>query len=567
FDLALIEGQGGAVLDMSRRADAVYARAVYHLTRALAADPRRRDVYSHLFRLHALADRYDEALPMLSGMAAFFPDDPHTWLYLGTAHHRLGQATEAEAAFQQAMELMTPEARAAFEDITLFLRPEELVAYQTDPETVTRRLWGAADPRFLTPENERRLEHYARLTYADLMYRSDDLLLPGWATQRGKIHVRYGVPTQDVVIVGGFQQVLEAFPERDATFTPAEMQQEANLFEIWDYGDFQFVFEDPGRNGEFRLYSPPADLFATVGAGAAAPLDYEIRARETFRRTPERFTFTPPGRAVQLPYRVTTFLSDDGGTDLYVHYGIPVTGSVAAGPDGTLPIPIRTGAFLIDGERDVLVERRRTLYGLRADQVASFDGVQMWVDTQPLRASPGHYTVSLEFEALGGGASAVQRRDVDAPDYRGSRLALSDAMLAYDVQETGETEIPGLVVRHGLAIRPAPWGVFRADRPIFLYFEVYRLGLEGGQSNYQVEARLVPRDEGGGLAGIARRALGGRRRGVGTEAEARGSSADDAQYVVLDAAGQPPGRYILTLRVRDRVTGQSAERETEVMLE
>ena len=55
--------------------------------------------------------------------------------------------------------------------------------------------------------------------------------------------------------------------------------------------------------------------------------------------------------------------------------------------------------------------------------------------------------------------------------------------------------------------------------------------------------------------------------GVGAEAESQGQGPDDAQYVVIDAAGQQPGLYLLTLRVRDRVSGRSVEKTTEVMLE
>ena len=41
--------------------------------------------------------------------------------------------------------------------------------------------------------------------------------------------------------------------------------EEINTYNIWDYGEFKFVFEDPFRTGEYRLYSPRADQ---IGAGA-----------------------------------------------------------------------------------------------------------------------------------------------------------------------------------------------------------------------------------------------------------------------------------------------------------
>src|SRR5690606_24827883 len=202
------------------------------------------------------------------------------------------------------------------------------------------------DPRYLTYYNERKLEHYARLVYADLLYASEDLKLRGWDTERGRILVRYGVPKSDVVLVpgetgsslesvlrdvmkrpGGELALERADTEGDLQMaaqrlmalygSPADMLEEANTYNIWDYGDFRFVFEDPYRNQEYRLYSPSAEQ---VNNGVNPWLnDYVIRARETFRKIPERYVYEAPGRQIQLPYLVTAFKGEEGKADLYVH--------------------------------------------------------------------------------------------------------------------------------------------------------------------------------------------------------------------------------------------------------
>src|SRR5690606_1119214 len=120
--------------------------------------------------------------------------------------------------------------------------------------------------------------------------------------------------------------------------------------------------------------SPPADLFALTGPAAAAVdnMDFERIARETFRETPERYDYEPPGRRIGLPYLVTAFKGDGGLTDVYVHYGIPVADDFDPEAHDVVDLTIQTGAFLISDARDVLVERRRTLYGLNASQVEAF---------------------------------------------------------------------------------------------------------------------------------------------------------------------------------------------------
>ena len=587
FDLETLRSQGIAVLELSRRADKAYEQAVFHLTRALEVDPRRRPVYDEFMRLYALADEWEDARAMLSQMLVYFPEDDATWRYLGLANHRLGEGDASAVSFDEAFEKMSAEERTVFDDITLLLPEAEQDAYATNTEERAGRFWTSEEPRYLTPYNERKLEHYSRLTYADLLYRSDDLSIPGWETERGKIHVRYGVPQSDVVITGDFQEVLEAFGQRgggsidgeapavenalEGGFAPSTGERVAmrsNRFNVWDYGDFKFVFEDPFSNGEFRLYSPPADLFAIAGPGSAAiaNMDYVRIARETFRETPQQYQYQSPGEQIGLPYLVTAFKGTDGRTDLYVHYGIPIAEAFDAAQSELVDVNVKTGAFLISDERDLLVERRRTLYGLKANQVEQYRDVQLWTDTQPMQAPPGTHTVSVEFETVGGGASSVQRRPVEVPDFSSDGLALSSVMLAYAVEETDKARISGSVVRNGLAIKPAPWSVFDHEDPIYVFFEVYSLGLQGGRSDYEVQAEMRPKDTSSGVGRLAKRLFGGRDRGVSTAFPVQSDRRDDAQYVILDAQDQEPGFYTLTLQVTDKTTGRNGRGNNRPLL-
>ncbi len=78
--------------------------------------------------------------------------------------------------------------------------------------------------------------------------------------------------------------------------------------------------------------------------------------------------------------------------------------------------------------------------------------------------------------------------------------------------------------------------LFATEQPIYFYFEVYNLARDADEETaYEVEAALTPWDDG--------------------------------QYLILDAQGQPPGRYVLSLRVRDSVTGEWVEASREVFLE
>ena len=573
FDVEGLALQGVAITDYSDRAQAAYSRAIGHLRTALASDPRRRAVYDHVVRLAVISGEYEQALPDLAEMYVQFPDDPGMWLYTGLVNHRLGQYQAADVAFRQALEKMTDADREVFVDLTLILPPDEHSAYRADPQAFADRYWTSRDPRFLNAVNERRTEHYARLTTAELLYRSDDLDRPGWESERGLLHVRYGVPDLDVVIEGGYGEVVERFVGRNAAFRPADMVQAANRFNVWTYADgMTMVFEDPDRSGRFTLYSPPADAFGATTQGRArdvSRMDFVERVQEEVRERPERYQFKAPGRAVELPYRVTAFKGDEGQTDLYVNFGVPVgdAGPAQSGVRPDVDVTIRTGAFLVGPQRDLLVERRRTVYGLRGAQIVPFSATNLWTSTEAMTADPADgYEVSLEFETASGQTSAVQRRALDVPSFAGGGLRLSDVLLAYYVEEADRPE-PGRVFRDGISIQPAPWGVFPVDDPIYLYVEAYGLGLADGRSDYEVEASLKPKDTSGGVRRLARRIFGGDGTAVSSAFEVQGDREDDPVYLFLDASGQDTGLYTLTVTVRDRVTGAEAQEETDLYLE
>jgi hypothetical protein len=176
------------------------------------------------------------------------------------------------------------------------------------------------------------------------------------------------------------------------------------------------------------------------------------------------------------------------------------------------------------------------------------------------------YEVSLEFETASGQTSAVQRRAVDVPSFDGAGLQLSDLLLAYYVEEADRAK-PGRVFRDGVSVQPAPWGVFGVGDPIYLYVEAYGLGLEGDRTDYEVEASLRPKDTSRGVRRFFRRLFGGDGTAVSSAFEVQGDRADDTVYLFLDATGQEAGLYTLTVTVRDRVTGDEAERETDLLLE
>ena len=183
---------------------------------------------------------------------------------------------------------------------------------------------------------------------------------------------------------------------------------------------------------------------------------------------------------------------------------------------------------------------------------------------------PGHHEVSVEFETVGGGTVAVQRRKVNIHDFTGDHLQVSDILLAYRIEETdnGRALMPTDILRNNLSIQPAPWTVFALDQPIYIYFEVYNLTLDsGGTARYEVEAVLTPKDQGGGVGRVFRGLFGGGRGGVSTGVPITVRSTEDGQYLILDAENQDTGLFTLTLKIKDSISGRQVERKQDLFLE
>ncbi len=514
---SLASRQGGwdraAARGMSGAANRALHRAREHLGQALAAEPTRAS--AHWLALRTAVTARDDAALLAAAfrMITARPTDAEASLFMGLAHHRQGKTTVAAAHFARALDLMPEDQRRAFESVARFVGPGDEAAFAADSAAFTERFWQQRDPRLLTAENERRLEHVARLALADLLFSDPRSGRRGWESTKGEVTVRYGLP------------------RAEATWLANDIVgKDFSRYNRWAYGDpgsgpgqaFTLLFEDAFRDGDYAFQS------------SATGEDEATRARSLFTRLPERFDYAPPNR-VALPFRAATFRGEAGATDVVVAYRAPADAGREA------------GAFLLGTDGAVVGERRQR------------GGGEVGALTLPAR--PGAYGLAVEVETAR--YVGFERADLAVPSYAG--FALSDPMLAILVEES-EGGGAGLS-RRGFEIVPAPEAVFAVGQPVYVYFEGYGLAASGGGSRYAVEVALRPRAPATGLARLARRLFGEPERGVAVEFEGSSPARSFGDYVVLDASGQRPGPYVLTLRLRDLASGATATRTAELFLD
>lgn len=137
------------------------------------------------------------------------------------------------------------------EDAAYLIGPKEkevFLSLTTDRERdlFIEAFWKQRNP---DPENEKnafREEHYRRMAYANQHFGRGSTL-PGWKTDRGRIHIILGPPRQDFT----YDQSLDIVPVQ------VWFYQGFAKFGLPD--SFSCVFYKPAPAGEYELYSPVGD--------------------------------------------------------------------------------------------------------------------------------------------------------------------------------------------------------------------------------------------------------------------------------------------------------------------
>ena len=351
----------GASRGPSARADRHRAEADQLLRRALLRAPEQSSLHRRLLRLHAEAG---DARMLGADARAFLhtaPSNPDARLYAGLAAYREGDLEGAERHFDAALAALPAADRARLLALDDLLTPADAEHYAADSAAFADLFWRSRDPRLLTPQNERRLEHLARLATADLLFYDGQTKQRGWDGIRGDIVVRYGLPLSH------------------RAYTASDFKAKYfGAYDRWNYGDFTLLFEDAFRSGDYQFWS---SAFGT---------DDVVKAGSLFRTTPERFRYRP-ARVIEMPVVVAAFRGTDGATDVVVRYAVPLDSLAQPGQRSNVDV----GAFLLDSLAHIRAESRRRVGRTAQAEDVQPGGVSFFADGFVLAAAPALYTLAV----------------------------------------------------------------------------------------------------------------------------------------------------------------------------
>jgi len=155
---------------------------------------------------------------------------------------------------------LDPESQKFLDYIGYVILPvEEKIFREMPPEDrgdFIRDFWARRDPDPSTPINEFRQSYYTRLATADKAFRAGK---PGWKTDRGRIYILLGQPTNIL------RKAMGDVPYEENKYVKASTLETGTLTErpteIWVYDNYPEIFSGPLRlvfvdfhgTGEYKL--------------------------------------------------------------------------------------------------------------------------------------------------------------------------------------------------------------------------------------------------------------------------------------------------------------------------
>lgn len=288
-------------------------------------------------------------------------------------------------------------------------------------------------------------------------------------------------------------------------------------------------------------------------------------AANLIRRSPEEYRHDFGGEQLEYAFDVVSFRADNGATELDLSYSIPVWqfGEVSDGRGNRTRLEHQVTL------RDSTMGPEFTHeFGFgpfdRPKRKTAETQVKVPVYTLPASfvAPSGSFTLAVQVRDETTRRIGVYSKPVTLSDYSGEELLISDLKLATLIAPSG---VQGPFVRKGLNITPNPGRLYIRGNPVYVYYEIYNLGLDGEKKTaYEILYEISPLGDNETRGWSARRqedmqtvmmAFGG-----------EGFSTEDREYTSLDTEDLPAGEYVLTVTFTDLHAGSTVSKSVNFLV-
>jgi len=442
-----VRSENGVYMSMQEAANKDFVESEKYFLSALSKDTLNYDTIMKLSLLYERANKPQKGIPLLNRLVRNNKDDKNVHLLLGLLYYKTSQLQQSHNEYKIALELMDKLEKLDFTRYSVLLTLNQSDLFENsfideeNAEQIINSFWKASDPLYLTDYNERLLEHYSRVAYANLNFSVPSLGLAGWSTDMGETVVRYGEPLNRIRI-------------RPAIGAGGTVSVKT---ELWYYENMNVAFTDMFSNGNYQYVWPAGEKDKLVPQIPGNYLDF---MNDLKRNNPTFYKPKYEGPTLSVPYFIAQFKSARRNyTDLFLNYFFPEAININIDS-----VNYKIGFFLFDKK---FTEKFKSVFNLKT--IKSNKSLQsMLISLQP---DSGYAAFELIRDVDKGTFSS--HGNFTVKKFSNTRLDISDLLIAVDIslEKKGEEYFN----RNEIYIKPYIQNEFTEQEPIYLYYEIYNL--------------------------------------------------------------------------------------------
>ncbi len=534
-----------AVLKYTRVANQMFSKAEESFLKSIELTKSEKS-FIELSELYILGKNYNKGSDLLKKFVNPKIEPSKYFLIGGMINYLSGNVQLSEKEYKKAFELMTKDEREIYTNNSFkkLLKPEIADILSTkDKEFVENYFYKYMedhDPLILTNYNERLLEHFTRVTYSNLMFTVKRLNLKGWNTDRGEVVIRYGIPDQ----ISRMRASIYISPGGD-------IARELSETETFYYPDKNFSFYDITRRGRYVFNDPTSDNWH-VPQSFESTVDSITVYREN---KPEEYAPKLQGPIFNTPFAIYQFPSkSQSKTDIYISYLINPKDSSTQ--KELFDNGYTTGIYLFDKNHNKTTEKVFDFPQLNSNTKLTINSLML---SSVLREG------NIAFEIL-------RKKDNGAFTFHDlfnvkrfpeTDLSLSDLVMCFDAGHSGYSSY---IKRKDTYILPNPSNFFTQQMQMFIYYEINNLNLSTNNlTDFEQKITIQKKGEGGVINSLLS-VVGLDKEGkkISLTSKYQTQEKDPQMYLQLDMSKYERGEYVITVTIKDIVTGKEVSSQTEI---
>lgn len=541
-----------------------------------------------IVKMYQSTTKPEKAIEYLERIRKYYPYDKDVHLQLGVYYYKKRRLDDSFKELQLAVELMGGEEKEDFvyNSAVKLLEPKYLEVFKKmnkgEKSILIEKLWKSTDPLYLSDYNERIMEHYARVAYANLFYSVPNIDLKGWMSDRGQVLIRYGEPAKKQKL----RQSRNSGIKNTGTIVANENiiiagDMVGTFVEIWEYENLPgFLFTGDVNYYKFVVNNEVNELWRnkwmkrTVSSAAPSALDSRnaINSLQDYENVKRQVvqTYKPVlyGSRMNLDSRMYSFkkLTPGAGAivETYMAYSMPTkdTSNINNVKDYTHEI----GIFVFDEYLNTIIEKRSTYKDAIIRKVFKKNKENM-VNCVYFDLNSRKVSFAFDLRRMLDSNYFTYRRAFEIPKYEDQAVSISDLVTTNGIDF--EKPLPFGIRRGEISFYPNLNNKFRIKEQFFIYYEAYNLKKDGNnETNFEQVITIRPKGE----EGISLKKLvkgittlfSGEDGAISLTTNYRTNDENTQVYMQLDLSGYKPGKYDFIITINDKISGISVERKTDL---